>query len=110
MMIVSDRLAEYQQQDGQWQNKPLVIVPDLVVEVVSPNDTFSEMSMKVRRYLQDGVRLVWVLDLLTREVTVYQSGVRQTEILVETDTLTGGEVLPGFAVLVSALFPQIIAE
>jgi Uma2 family endonuclease len=68
------------------------------------------MSTKVRRYLQDGVRLVWVLDLLTREVSVHQSGIRQTAILGETDTLTGGEILPGFAVMVSALFPQIIPE
>ena len=54
---------------------------------------------KVHEYLHADVRLVWV-DTRRRAVTVYPGG----ETLTEADTLTGGDVLPGFAVPVARLF------
>ena len=76
------------------------IVPDLAVEVVSPGDTYAEVTDKVDEYLRAGVRMVWVVDPRFHKVTLYPGG----QILSEPDTLTGGEVLPGFSVPVSRLF------
>lgn len=76
------------------------VLPDLVVEVVSPGDTFTEVMEKVQEYLAAGVRLVWVVDSRRHVVLVYPGG----HTLAETDTLTGGEVLPGFTVPVTRLF------
>jgi Uma2 family endonuclease len=76
------------------------VIPDLVVEVISPGDTFTEVMEKVQEYLEAGVRLVWVVDSRRRAVVVYPGG----HTLAETDTLTGGDVLPGFAVPVARLF------
>ncbi|MBI3946263.1 MAG: Uma2 family endonuclease [Armatimonadetes bacterium] len=78
------------------------VVPDLVVEVVSPGDTDTETIEKVGDYLRAGVRLVWVVDIRTRRVTLHPGA----EILSAEDTLTGGDVLPGFAVPVSRLFQR----
>lgn len=79
------------------------IPPDLVVEVVSPDDRHTKVTAKVREYLHSGVRLVWVADPDVRTVTVYRS--RETaRTLEENDTLDGEDVLPGFKCRIADLF------
>ncbi len=79
------------------------VVPELVVEVVSPNDTFAEVNDKALMWLSYGVSLVWVVHPDTRTVDVYQSG-RAVTTLREEDTLDGLDVLPGFTCGVSEIF------
>jgi Uma2 family endonuclease len=79
--------------------------PDLVAEVVSPSDTFSSVAEKVEDWLKAGVRLVWVIDPATQTVRVYRTG-QPTQVLREQDTLSGEDVLPGFACKVSELFAR----
>ena len=79
------------------------IPPDLAIEVVSPSDHYTRVQNKVREYLTNGVRMVWVVDPEDRSVTVYRALDKGT-ILTETDTLSGADVVPGFACLVSELF------
>ena len=81
----------------------LRLAPDLILEVRSPSDRSSEVQDKVNRWLRAGVRLVWELNPRTRIFTVYQSGVEPQELGVN-DTLTGGDVLPGFAFPLRRLF------
>jgi Uma2 family endonuclease len=80
------------------------IPPDLAVEVVSPGDHYSRVQNKVRHYLDRGVRMVWVVDPVDRSATVYRSR-QQAQILVETDTLSGEDVVPGFSCRVADLLP-----
>ncbi|MFN3476891.1 MAG: Uma2 family endonuclease [Candidatus Methylomirabilales bacterium] len=77
--------------------------PDLAVEVVSPTDRWSDIEAKGEEYLQAGTGLVWVVDPKTKTVHAYRLP-SEVQILHETDTLTGGEVLPGFQVAVAELF------
>ena len=84
-------------------SKFLNFAPDLVVEVVSPTDRWSEVEEKVAEYLSIGVRLVWVINLKTRSIHVYRPSSEVRRIL-EGDTLDGEDVLPGFAVAVRELF------
>jgi Uma2 family endonuclease len=79
------------------------LVPDLVVEVVSPNDEFSQISTKVHEYLDAGVRLVWVVDPVGEEVLVYR-GDDTRSMLASKDQLDGEDVVPGFRCLVADLF------
>ena len=79
------------------------VVPDLVVEVVSPNDTRREVAAKARMWLRYDVRLVWVVLPQTRSVDVYRPG-HAVVTLTEQDTLDGQDVLPGFTCAVSAVF------
>lgn len=73
----------------------LETIPDLVVEVVSKNDTRADMRRKVEDYLVAGVRLVWVADPSRRSVTVYRRG-RAPEVLGEEREITAEEINPGF--------------
>lgn len=79
------------------------LVPDLAVEVVSPNDDYSEVRAKTDEYLAAGVRCVWVLDPRTRTVEVRRPG--GSAVLMAADELTGEDVLPGFHCPVANLFP-----
>lgn len=81
------------------------IVPDLVVEVVSPSDRDSELELKLLEYQQAGVAMVWIVHTISRRVDVYTlaNGLRPTPYL-DDDVLPGGDVLPGFALSVSTIF------
>jgi Uma2 family endonuclease len=79
------------------------LVPDLVGEVVSPNDFYADVEVKVDEYLQAGVRLVWVLNPRTRSVRVHRADGSVTD-LDEADELSGEDVVPGFRCPVRDLF------
>jgi len=79
------------------------IPPDLAVEVLSPDDRRARVREKIREYISNGVKLVWLVDPESRAVTVYAGSIRGTEFDT-ADTLDGGDVLPGFSCLVSELF------
>jgi Uma2 family endonuclease len=79
--------------------------PDLAVEVLSPSDRASEVSAKVRDWLEAGAGAVWVIDPENETVTVYRTP-GEAAILGISDTLPGGDVLPGFAVPVREIFAR----
>ena len=80
------------------------LVPDLVVEVVSPSQTAAEIEEKVQMWLAIGVKLVLTVYPKTRSVTVRSPN--SARVLLEQDDLEGGELLPGFACRVGDLFPR----
>lgn len=77
-------------------------MPDLAVEVKSPDNSLKTMRQKARHYLANGTKIVWLVDPQRRFVEVYTSDDEQ--MLFEDDTLDGGEVLPGFQMKVSEIF------
>jgi Uma2 family endonuclease len=81
-------------------------VPDLVVEIVLPNDTYTEVRDKVDELLLAGVQVVWVVDPQRRKVEVYQQD-SPMQTLQEGDTLTCEAFLPGFALPVSEIFAEL---
>ncbi len=66
---------------GDWE-----VVPDLAVEVNSPNDLFKDVVAKVMEYFRLGVRQVWLVVPSEKQVYVYDSP-SQVRILTETDEL-----------------------
>jgi Uma2 family endonuclease len=96
--VAKDRLPP------DWdRSKFLRVVPDLVVEVISPTDTQREVAANVAIYLELGVQLVWLADPEAKTVTVYRAG-REPRILTAADTLDGEDVVPGFRLPVSLVF------
>lgn len=77
--------------------------PDLAVEVLSPGNTIGEIDEKIDHYFAAGAHAVWVVNPKRRSVTAYSSpGNLQT--FGEQDTLSGGDVLPGFHYELHKLF------
>jgi Uma2 family endonuclease len=87
-----------------YRRKPLMLVPDLVVEVVSPTDKADEINEKIDAYLEDGVKLIWILYPTSRKAVVYAPGMEQPRHLKADDRLDGGDIIPGFEVVLSSLF------
>jgi Uma2 family endonuclease len=103
----AERFNPYQEAIPDWKDKPYILVPDLVVEVVSPNDNLWGLDEKVDLYPADGVRLIWVIDPQRKEISVYTPAApntRQQTNLKPGDTLTGGDIIPGFEIAVKAIF------
>ncbi len=85
-------------EEGDWE-----VIPDLVVEVVSPNDTFKDVFPKLCEYFAFGVRQAWLVLPSVRQIHVYD-GPTKVRILAATDELGGDPHLPGFRVPVADLF------
>lgn len=96
--ISHERLARRKKKSGF-----LDVAPELIVEVMSPDDRWSEVKQKLREYFAIGVRLVWVADPSDKTVYAYRS-LTDVREFTETDALTGDDVLPGFTVSVAQLF------
>jgi Uma2 family endonuclease len=92
------------------ENKPpdgyVLVAPDLVVEVISPNDLAEEVAAKMMEWLRAGVRLVWVVYPSSRIVQVFRQAGGAAN-LCEGEQLTGGDVLSEFACDVAEFFVDI---
>jgi Uma2 family endonuclease len=83
------------------------VVPDLVVELMSPSDLIGETAKKRREYFRYNVRQVWSVQPETRSITIYRS-TKQIEVFEEGDELTAEDLLPGLRVSLAALFSTTI--
>ena len=93
-----ERLAPHEQSTGY-----LPLAPDLVVEVISPQDRFSQVEEKARRWLAAGTRLVLLVDPGQQRVHVLRDP-RQVIVLAEDELLDATDVVPGWQVPVRELF------
>ncbi len=75
------------------------ISPDFVIELVSPSDMqnqrYSDLQTKMLEYLENGVKLGWLISPSTKIVEIYRHK-KPVEILNNPPTLSGEDVLPGF--------------
>lgn len=93
--------------EGIPENDYFRIPPDLAVEVVSSSDEYTAHK-KAQRYIELGVKLVWVMYPKSQTIDVYTpagDGVHVRQ-LKASDTLTGGDILAGFEVSVARIFGQ----
>lgn len=81
------------------------MAPDLAVEVLSESNTPAEMGRKLNEYFAAGTQLVWYFDLRARTVTVYTAP-DQATVLDESQTLDGGNLLPGLLIPLRELFER----
>ena len=79
------------------------VIPDLVVEVASPNDRQPEINAKTQMWLDAGVRLVLNVYPETQEIYAHHHDGTMQRFGVD-DTLSGDPVLPGFSCTVGDIF------
>ncbi|MEO0562963.1 MAG: Uma2 family endonuclease, partial [Chloroflexota bacterium] len=82
---------------------PVVGIPDIAVEIKSPNDSYKSMREKADYYLANGSLMVWLIFPEKHIVEVYQPDV-DIQILQPGDVITGGTLLAEFKLAVSDLF------
>jgi len=83
--------------------EPLTLAPDLIAEVMTPLHTYEEVETKVKEYRSAGVKLIWIITPETKTVLIRRLDGTCAEVN-ETGTLSGEDVIPGFACPVAELF------
>jgi Uma2 family endonuclease len=96
--VTQARIDEVGPVDGYWPG-----APDIVAEVVSPNDRFSDTEQKALSWLKAGSKIVWVVDPAQAHVTEYR-GVSEIRVLSSEENLTASQLLPGWEVKIAELF------
>ena len=83
------------------------IVPDFVIELVSPRDLknqrYEDLQQKMQEYLDNGVKLGWLIEPAAKTVEIYRLR-KQVEILNNPKTISGENVLPEFILDLSEIF------
>jgi Uma2 family endonuclease len=87
----------------EQQKKFPPIAPDFVIELRSETDTLKDLQEKMREYMDNGVRLSWLIDPQTKQVSIYRPD-QPAETLQSPTTLSGEAVLPGFVLDLSRIF------
>ncbi len=100
MLVLRERYSAEHFSDGF-----LTIRPDLVVEVISPNDLAYVLAERVEEYLALAIPLIWIVNPETRTIEINRPDGSVTRLHAR-DEITGEGVLPGFRCRVDAFFPQ----
>ena len=96
--ISNERLNEIGESDGFAQG-----APDVAVEVISPNDRYTEVEEKVEDWLNAGCRAVIIVNPRRQTVNLHRSPTNVTT-LTESDTLEISDIIPGWRMPVEDIF------
>ncbi len=96
--VSQKRLEQVGRVKGYWPG-----APDLVVEIISPSDIYTEVEEKVFDWLEAGAKMVVVVNPRKRVVTVYRS-FTEIVVLTEADRLDCSDVIAGWSIAVKDIF------
>ncbi|MEM8641860.1 MAG: Uma2 family endonuclease [Cyanobacteria bacterium P01_G01_bin.54] len=96
------RQDRWQALTPEQRQKFLPLCPDFAVELVSPSDTLSETRQKMREYIENGLRLGWLINPRQQSVEIYRPG-QAVETLKKPQRLSGELVLPEFELALGEL-------
>jgi Uma2 family endonuclease len=79
------------------------IAPDFVIELRSESDRLKPLQAKMEEYVDNGVRLGWLIDPKRKKVYVYRPEAA-TEVLHNPKSVSGEDVLPGFVLQLAEIW------
>ena len=79
------------------------IFPDFVLELMSPTDSLKDTQDKMQEYMNNQVKLGWLINRKTRRVEIYRQG-QEVEVLESPTQLSGEDILPGFVLNLRSLW------
>lgn len=99
----AERFEQYMADHADWQERPFALVPDIVIEVVSKNDSYSDINEKVMAYLELGVKEIWVIDPHAKNAFLHSA--KKTLMLHKNDSLQSS-VLANFSLKLAELYEK----
>ena len=99
--------VSYERLPALWEeDEPCPVVPELVIEIISPGQTFKELTEKATDYLLAGVDQVWVMDTKAQSATIF----RRDELLqtIKADGSISDSLLPGLILPLAILFRKTL--
>ncbi|MBW4617263.1 MAG: Uma2 family endonuclease [Desmonostoc vinosum HA7617-LM4] len=97
------KLSKWNTLTEEQKEKFPPICPDFVIELLSPSDSLSATQEKMKEYLDNGVRLGWLINRKSRQVEIYRQS-QEVEVLDSPATLSGEDVLNGFVLNLTAIW------
>ncbi|MBE9035047.1 Uma2 family endonuclease [aff. Roholtiella sp. LEGE 12411] len=73
----------------------LPMAPDFAVKLRYASDSLKTVQQKMQEYIDNGVRLGWLIDPQNQRVEIYRPG-QDVEVMKSPTSLLGEDVLPGF--------------
>ncbi len=71
------------------------IAPDFVLELLSPSDNLADTQKKMEEYIENGVKLGWLINPTQKQVEIYLQG-KEKQVLINPKILENQEILPEF--------------
>lgn len=87
----------------EQKQKFILLAPDFALELMSPSDYLSDVRVKMKEYLDNGVRLGWLINPEAKQVEIYRLG-QDVELLDSPQSISGEDVLPGLVLDLTNIF------
>jgi Uma2 family endonuclease len=97
------RMERWEALTSAERKKFLPLCPDFAIELVSETDDLKDVREKMQEYLDNGLRLGWLINPKTRQVEIYRPN-REVEVLQSPTSLSGEDILPGFVLDLQAVW------
>lgn len=78
-------------------DKFLPLCPDFAIELRSASDRLADVQAKMQEYLDNGLRLGWLINPQDHQVEIYRLG-QAVEVINSPSELSAEPVLPGFII------------
>ena len=88
------------------RKKFVPLAPDFLIELLSESDELAFAQLKMQEWMENGVRLAWLLDPFQKMSYIYRQN-RELEIISGMVTLNGEDVLPDFELDLSGIYGEI---
>jgi len=95
--------VSYQRLSAEWdEDTACPVIPELVVEIISPSQTFGDLTEKAEHYLKNDINRVWIVDPQAQTVTVFRKD-EGFETFRDKESITDS-LLPELDIPISDLF------
>ena len=88
---------------SEQKEKFIPLAPDFALELVSSSDSLANVRAKMREYLDNGVKLGWLINPKAKQAEIYRSG-QDVELLLSPQSISGEDILPGFILNLTDIF------
>ncbi|MEN9871702.1 MAG: hypothetical protein RLZZ171_2694 [Cyanobacteriota bacterium] len=88
---------------SEQKEKFIPLAPDFVLELMSPTDYLVNIQAKMKEYLENKVKLGWLINPQAKQVEIYRLG-QQAELLDSPRLISGEDILPGFVLDLAGIF------
>jgi len=97
--------VSYQRLAADWlKDEACPVIPELVIEIISPGQTFGNMIDKATDYLQSGILLVWIVDTISQTITVFT--LSSLPVTFRGNQIISHEILPDLQITPHNIFQR----
>lgn len=95
----------YNSLPADWlKDEACPVIPELVIEIISPGQTFGDMIEKATDYLQAGISLVWIVDTISQTITLFTAS--SLPLTFRENQVISHEILPELEITPHTIFQR----